>query len=359
MNNYKKYVQANPKLIGQIEQLSNIIPYLAFGRTPGHELEYEGATTLLNFIVFYHDIVLDKSVNKYKKIHTQTIVQLLHYLELSQVFLEMWALKKNTKNDEDARLKMILLIESIKFSFRLWIYLQYRKLRKISHHEELVPPKRDVLQLLNPLAPPPPPPNPNQQQQQQQQIEEKKHEGEEEIEEKEEINSSKEESVDFMMLRDRTMNQQGNVKDYIGRRSGKSILPLNSIKPVNNNTPSTDEQNVGELLSISGPMVNAISIYALGRQSWIPWFLSLLIETTSYKYISSELLSTLEKKELDRRRKRFMIYAIRPPFYTKFTHVPVDILISGLSSLPGIGTMLSTALSDFINIYQTYYFHTS
>ncbi|KAK5578149.1 hypothetical protein RB653_003102 [Dictyostelium firmibasis] len=122
---------------------------------------------------------------------------------------------------------------------------------------------------------------------------------------------------------------------------------------------------IGEVLFIFRPVIYWVSYCIFGKKSWKPWFLSLVTELLSKSFSEygnfkqKILLTQLESKELSRRRKLFLFYLIRSPFYEKFIGDGLLNKVLNFFKKIHIFKTLIDILINYLNVYRTRYFYTS
>ena len=74
-----------------------------------------------------------------------------------------------------------------------------------------------------------------------------------------------------------------------------------------------------ELLHIVRPVFYICSFLKFGENSWTPFAVSLLMDVYSQMmHFSNSIVTIRQKTELYRRRKYWIFYLLRPPFFNKF-----------------------------------------
>ncbi|CAH8354945.1 unnamed protein product [Eruca vesicaria subsp. sativa] len=86
---------------------------------------------------------------------------------------------------------------------------------------------------------------------------------------------------------------------------------------------------IGEVLYITRPLIYVLFIRRYGIRSWIPWAISVSVDTLGMGILSNLKLcgdkskqinsSQPEKNELRRRKLLWALYLMRDPFFTKYT----------------------------------------
>ncbi|PVU92668.1 hypothetical protein BB561_003683 [Smittium simulii] len=99
--------------------------------------------------------------------------------------------------------------------------------------------------------------------------------------------------------------------------------------------PFSSFGSVGEIAFIIRPLIYVLLIKKLGRKSWTPWAISLIVELTSQKLVSLDYLANavssengfknifswnrpLENEEKSRRSSLFLLYLLRSPMFDRF-----------------------------------------
>lgn len=74
-----------------------------------------------------------------------------------------------------------------------------------------------------------------------------------------------------------------------------------------------------EILYIIRPVIYVASYLKYGNSSWSPFIISLLMDIYSQMmHFSGSILSMRQRTELSRRRKYWILYLLRPPFFNKY-----------------------------------------
>ncbi|KAF2073838.1 hypothetical protein CYY_004865 [Polysphondylium violaceum] len=140
-----------------------------------------------------------------------------------------------------------------------------------------------------------------------------------------------------------------------------TLIPL--LPPCSPKDQST--KVIGELLFIFRPVIYWVTYSICGKRSWKPWFISLIIEIVSKSFSEYGLynlnipLSKSESSELARRRKKFLYYLIRSPFYDKFVGDGIVFKILNFFKRIPILKILVDILFNYIQVYRTRYFYTA
>ncbi|CAM0948492.1 unnamed protein product [Alopecurus aequalis] len=115
---------------------------------------------------------------------------------------------------------------------------------------------------------------------------------------------------------------------------------------------------LGEAVHIFRPLVYVLLMTKFGsRSSWTPWLVSLALEVTSLGIHSRKvhLLSSAERDELNRRKMMmWVIYAVRDPFFGKYTRPQLEKAQKALNSVPLIGLGKLVDLSEGVQSRYTY-----
>ncbi|PVU88638.1 hypothetical protein BB559_005485 [Furculomyces boomerangus] len=132
---------------------------------------------------------------------------------------------------------------------------------------------------------------------------------------------------------------------------------------------------IGELLFIFRPVIYILLLQKLGKKSWKPWIVSLIIEISSRKLISADFESketqiktnstgmfswnrTLEAEEQSRRLTLFVYYLLRSPMLDKYIEERMNGFVKWSSTKP-IFNMFGSLVQDYIPLWKEYYFYTS
>ncbi|XVE77040.1 hypothetical protein DITRI_Ditri13aG0030200 [Diplodiscus trichospermus] len=93
---------------------------------------------------------------------------------------------------------------------------------------------------------------------------------------------------------------------------------------------------LGEFLCITRPLIYVLFIRKYGIRSWIPWFLSLAVDSIGIGFLSHVVksgkggreqqfhLSASEKDEVKRRKLLWALYLMREPFFSKYTRLSTN-----------------------------------
>ncbi|KAK7340160.1 hypothetical protein VNO77_20854 [Canavalia gladiata] len=122
---------------------------------------------------------------------------------------------------------------------------------------------------------------------------------------------------------------------------------------------------IGEVLSITRPLIYVLFIRKYGARSWTPWFLSLAIDCIGMSILSIVTsvaggktqmfhLSAPEKDEVKRRKLLFVLYLMRDPFFSKYTRHRLESTEKVLEPIPVIGFLTAKAVELTIGAQTRY-----
>ncbi|KAJ4892388.1 Peroxisome biogenesis protein 16 [Raphanus sativus] len=104
---------------------------------------------------------------------------------------------------------------------------------------------------------------------------------------------------------------------------------------------------MGEVLYITRPLIYVLFIRRYGISSWIPWAISLSVDTLGMGILSNLKLwgeeskqihfSQPERDELRRRKLLWALYLLRDPFFTKYTRQKLESSQKKVEPVPLIG----------------------
>jgi len=345
---YEKFILSNVSQVNAIESGLRSLTYVLPGRFSDAEFASEALFSLLNLLSLYHDKILTKITTKPAKDglppsnfnrYTRSLINgsslykkfayILSMLQYTEVLLEMFYLKRRGSK---GKWNMIALIELIKVLLRLSLF----KLSK----------KRTLLS----------PPHPEREQPQT--------EGASEVL----INSVwSGKRTGFSHPKINTLQQNGTSDlDYRPFLLSK-VLDKDCASTANNLVRKLSDLGIlAELLFIIRPLIYVLTIRKFGHKNWLPWILSLSLESTSL-FLSKkasdqiggeEALTSLEK---DERRRRYVLlgyYLLRSPFFDSITKHRL-LSFSNSAKNKFLISFLAGLIIDYIPLWQKYYFYTS
>eukprot|EP00040_Diaphanoeca_grandis_P017150 m.89098 g.89098 ORF g.89098 m.89098 type:complete len:398 (+) comp26260_c0_seq6:85-1278(+) len=123
-------------------------------------------------------------------------------------------------------------------------------------------------------------------------------------------------------------------------------------------TALTVPRYISEVVSISRPLVHLMAAYRWGLQSWKAWILALSLELTSVGVVRNEKgMNEKEQSELSRRTMLIFLFALRSPFYERFTKKPLLAFLNGIKrTLPSLSFFID-AIIQYISVWQSLYFY--
>ncbi|KAI5564490.1 hypothetical protein POPTR_014G078300v4 [Populus trichocarpa] len=121
---------------------------------------------------------------------------------------------------------------------------------------------------------------------------------------------------------------------------------------------------MGEVLFITRPLIYVLLIRKYGIRSWIPWFLSLAVDTIGAGFLTQVTksrdyhLTASEQDELKRRKLLWALYLMRDPFFSKYTRQRLQSTEKLLEPVPIIG-LLTAKIVELVVGAQTRYTYMS
>ncbi|XWS32256.1 hypothetical protein CRYUN_Cryun23aG0144500 [Craigia yunnanensis] len=127
---------------------------------------------------------------------------------------------------------------------------------------------------------------------------------------------------------------------------------------------------LGEVLFITRPLIYVLFIRRYGIRSWIPWFLSLAVDSIGIGFLSHVTrsgnggreqqfhLSSSEKDEVKRRKLLWALYLMREPLFSKYTRQKLESTEKLLEPVPLIG-ILTAKIVELVVGAQTRYTYMS
>ncbi|KAL9385501.1 hypothetical protein Peur_022511 [Populus x canadensis] len=121
---------------------------------------------------------------------------------------------------------------------------------------------------------------------------------------------------------------------------------------------------MGEVLFTTRPLIYVLLIRKYGIRSWIPWFLSLAVDTIGAGFLTQVTksrdyhLTASEQDELKRRKLLWALYLMRDPFFSKYTRQRLQSTEKLLEPVPIIG-LLTAKIVELVVGAQTRYTYMS
>ncbi|RKP27483.1 peroxisome membrane protein [Syncephalis pseudoplumigaleata] len=121
---------------------------------------------------------------------------------------------------------------------------------------------------------------------------------------------------------------------------------------------------LGEWLFILRPIIYVMAIRRYGLGAWRPWLASLAVELAAYQMAvgrggkAGGMPSALEQDEFSRRKRLFLLYLLRSPFYYRFTKSRVDGVRNWLSSKPLL-SLVGSIIGSYQPLWESLYFYTA
>lgn len=94
----------------------------------------------------------------------------------------------------------------------------------------------------------------------------------------------------------------------------------------------------------------------LGQISWIPWLTALITDLLALTTLSQQILTPLEKAQIDKWKAGLFMYLLRPPFFNKLKTVIYPCLRKFKLYSPSVVYLVTQVLS-LITEWQKIYFH--
>ncbi|KAJ1953804.1 hypothetical protein IWQ62_005907 [Dispira parvispora] len=354
---YERFLLNNASQISSIESTVRSLTYVLPGRFSDADVASEGLYALLNVLGLYHDHILTKAarqtssakpdtslLNRYHRYFFRHSAQpglyqrlglALTLLQFAESFIEMAIQKKwGTR----AKWQAVTAIELAKLLCRLALIrnTQNRMLFQPSYPERDVDP--EVLRASTNTETPP-------------SAWQGKHTGKQ---------------YPSVASLAQGVREGQPLAQYISARSSQ---PEQYLKPSEVVLPLSRSALLGEYLFALRPVLYVLAIRKWGHKAWLPWLLSLAIEslsrllqTTACADVTrqghSGSRSQLERAELGRRLWLFLNYLLRSPFYDRFTKPRLDRFIKSAQQKPII-SLFAGLLSDYQPLWESVYFYTS
>ncbi|ESQ39202.1 hypothetical protein EUTSA_v10001499mg [Eutrema salsugineum] len=121
---------------------------------------------------------------------------------------------------------------------------------------------------------------------------------------------------------------------------------------------------IGEVLFITRPLIYVLFIRRYGVRSWIPWAISLSVDTLGMGILSNLKLcgekskqihfSQPERDELRRRKLLWALYLMRDPFFTKYTRQKLESSQKTVEPVPLIGFLTEKIVELLVGAQSRY-----
>ncbi|KAL1195081.1 Peroxisome biogenesis protein 16 [Cardamine amara subsp. amara] len=161
----------------------------------------------------------------------------------------------------------------------------------------------------------------------------------------------------------RIQHQQAVIEPPMIKERRKTLSELLSEKGVNGALFV-----MGEVLYITRPLIYVLFIRKYGIRSWIPWAISLSVDTLGMSILSNSKwwgerskqihFSGPERDELRRRKLLWALYLMRDPFFTKYTRQKLESSQKTLEPVPLIG-FLTEKIVELLEGAQSRYTYIS
>ncbi|CAN6979168.1 unnamed protein product [Brassica oleracea var. botrytis] len=155
-------------------------------------------------------------------------------------------------------------------------------------------------------------------------------------------------------------NQQAVIEPAVINEKRTTLSELLSEKGVNGALFV-----MGEVLFITRPLIYVLFIRRYGVRSWIPWAISLSVDTLGMGILSNLKLwgdksskqihfSQPERDELRRRKLLWALYLMRDPFFTKFTREKLESSQKKVEPVPLIGFLTEKIVELLVGAQSRY-----
>ncbi|KAI8905109.1 peroxisome membrane protein [Gorgonomyces haynaldii] len=339
---YKDFVLENAQNIAQIESSLRTLSYILPGRFKDAEIVSESLYSSLRMVGSYHDSILSKEAqrqspqtpgslfNRYtrhmlKNSRYKLLSFVLWIVQSTEVVMEMLAAKAKRQQD------CILLIETVKTLCRLGLFSISKN--RLLLKSALIERDYDMSQL-----------------------------------------KAAHENLNQKWTSKRTGKEHFTVNTLLSEENGfdsclkylvSRAMVEHAPSPKDLLPPLTGWRKTAEYCFILRPLLYVLAIRRYGLKSYVPWTLSLSIETFCYlSHLNLETweldpsLSELEKQEVQRRRYHFFYYLLRDPVFSQFSRGYIDSVASYCSSRT-ILSMFGNLLHDYAPLWEHYHFYTS
>eukprot|EP01083_Nonionella_stella_P003406 9733_1 len=288
---FKRYVEHNRKWMRFCEDALTKISFFLPGRW--------GDSGEIGEFVYGLGLVLqtlnDRALNEEstpsiccgtENLSTKNVKSFVQLLQHMQLFVELLAIKKLSNQN---RWKLVLLIEFIKMLCRLYLLFYFNGHMLIMQNEDEMKYNERIQQT--------------------------------------ESNENKYANLQKMYV------EHGRGKDPNGYWSPLSKqqqqlvdnsqlmahVTLHRVKYPQRNGLALKRSVCAEILYIIRPVIYVASFLRFGDTSWIPFFISLIMDIyTQMMHFASPIVTSRQRTELSRRRKYWLLYLLRPPFFNTY-----------------------------------------
>eukprot|EP00871_Galdieria_phlegrea_P005003 jgi/Galph1/5503/GphlegSOOS_G4115.1 len=120
------------------------------------------------------------------------------------------------------------------------------------------------------------------------------------------------------------------------------------------------ESMVGEFIYIFRPAIHVLLLRKYGYSSWKPWLTGLLLDIFSCRLLGRQTTvdNTILSEELMSRKLFLLYYFVRSPFFENFLEPSLKTTSKRVASLPLVGNSADMLISLFIT-WRKYWFYTS
>eukprot|EP00742_Colponemidia_sp_Colp-10_P009381 GILJ01010224.1.p1 GENE.GILJ01010224.1~~GILJ01010224.1.p1 ORF type:complete len:338 (+),score=52.13 GILJ01010224.1:56-1015(+) len=306
---YGEWVRDNAQFVSRIEETLKMATYFFPGSSSDSEIRAEILYAGVNLVSYFHEFLLspitsDARMSQRNSHVCDKVRAILRVISIIELLVEMAAHKRfgNT-----GKMKYIMLLEAVKAICRVVLLMNPTENRIYVQETPGSPP---------PAAAPP-------------------------------VSRTAPAQVAGSVL------QTGG--EWKGKRTGKVLRELTTVATPFTPGGASSALRLGELLFLLRPVVYTALLARFGFKSWVPWAVSLAMETLS-KYLVDGLKrpNDTERQEQSRRVMLFLYYLFRSPFFEQYTRVPIDRFRSWFSWVPLLGNVF-----ELLFAFQEYYFYTA
>ena len=321
-NSYKEFITTNPKAVLNIEKVLKTISYLyeAFAKNYSTSIFISEIVSATDKLFSYANacLLLKQSNSSFIKGKVyKNILHLLTVVEFSQAFLEMTAEKALGKK---SKWFIICIITVIKVVLRLVLLFFYQNGIHISESQKLLNHKGLIEKFQQNKTP-----------------DEDLYMGKNSSLVMKTLNYPRTDSRRWSDTQDKWLHEMCN-------------LPPSKLSKI---------ETLGEVLSISRPLIHIITSSLAKKNSYFPWIASLITDASALALLNREpngkekAYKKIEALEIRRRYFLLWLYLLRSPVYDKYTgpcSLPVTQFLS--NNVP-----LANYLLEYVNKYLVAWKH--